>query len=97
MEKGLANVAESENGVWVAGLDDSGDEGMADNEFDDFMDIGDDFEEDYEEEEVLNLTQNLKNLLHITTIPSPYDVSNDLNDMLDSINTSSDDKKDIAM
>ena len=61
MEKGLANVAGSEDGVWVAGLDDSGDEGMADNEFDDFMDIGDDFEEDYKEEEVLNLTENLKN------------------------------------
>ena len=58
----------------------------------------DDYEEDEgEENEVLNLTDHLKKLLHISTVPPPYDVPNDLNDMLNSDDTSSDDDQGVAM
>ena len=68
-EKGSANVAESEEGVWMASIDDSGDEGMADTEFDDFMDTADDFEDDDDEDdEIIDVTEHLKQVLHIAAV-----------------------------
>ena len=97
-DKESANVADSEDGVWVAAIEDSGDEGMADTEFDDFIDTMDDSEEEEgEENEVLNLIDRLKKLFRITTVPSPYNVSNDLKDILDLVDTSSDDDQGAAM
>ena len=43
--------------MWVAAIEDSGDEGMADTEFNNFIDTMDDSEEEEgKENEVLNLT-----------------------------------------
>jgi len=66
----LANLAESEDGVWMASIDDSGDEGMADTEFDDFMDTIDDFEDDDDDDdEITDITGHLKQVLCITAVP----------------------------
>jgi hypothetical protein len=97
-EKGSANIADSEDGVWMASVDDSGDEGMADTEFDDFMDTEDNFEdEDDDDDEIIDITDHLKRVLHIPTVPPPYDIHDDLSDMLDSTDSSSDDEQGVAM
>ena len=94
----MANLAESEDGVWMASISDSGDEGMADSEFDDFMDTADDFEDsDDEDGKIIDVTDHLKWVLHITTVPPSYDVPNNLYDMLNTTDSSSDDEQGVTM
>ena len=71
---------------------------MADTEFDDFMDTEDDFEDsDDEDGKIIDITDHLKWTLHITTVPPSYNVPNNLYDMLNSTDLSSDDEQGITM
>ena len=92
--KESANVAGDEEGVWMAIANDSGDEEMADNEFEDFTISNDDLfffqdDEDSEEDEVTDLAVYLKKLLKIT----PYNIPFNLLDIQDPTDSSDDDEK----
>jgi hypothetical protein len=72
------NAVEDNEGIWMAVTNDSGDEEMADNEFEDFEVAKDDlffFEND---KTVEDLATCLKKLLNITTPPyyNPHDIFN---------------------
>ena len=92
--KDSANIVGDEEGVWMAVANDSGDEEMANNEFEDFTISNDDlffFQDDMdsEEEDIINLSARLKKLLNI---PS-YDIPFDPFDIQDPTESSDDDEK----
>jgi hypothetical protein len=104
--KESANTVGEEEGVWMAYLEDSGDEGMGDTEFDDFEMTDEDlFYEDEASNELAietDLATYLKKLLKIADSSQqagyPQDNPNDLDDMLASTTDSSDDGGDaVAM
>ena len=101
-KKESANAATGdEEGVWMAYLEDSGDEYMADTEFDDFT-ISDEelfyMEEEEEEREVKDITAYLKKVLKISeSSQCPYDNPRSIFDATEDTDSSDDEGKAVAM
>ena len=107
LKKDSANIAGGEeDGVWMAIANNSGDEDMADNEFDDFTISDDDlffFEDEDEDEDgnILDLTTRLKRLLKISDPAKhatyPYDNPDYFLDARNFTDSSDDEQGAVAM